>query len=210
MGDEIILNMELRRSGGFLDGHRIFLRGLLKEDLQFEKPYYGWLEDMALDQFTQRNTFPNSESRMSDYLDKANRNQELILLGIFLKDSGIHIGNIAFSEIDWINRRAFIAYLLGDKDQSGKGLVTEAILMMMYYGFNRLNFNRIHGGVSNLHKASMRVCEKVGLEVEGTMRQHMLRNGEFSDTLIVGAVREEWMGKFGQEARKLFLVAPTY
>jgi len=194
----------------FLVGKRISLHGLRPEDLTVNSPYYGWLEDLSLDQYTERSYFPNSESRMKAYYDVSTKNQSLILLGIFDNDSGKHIGNITFQDINWLNRRAFIAYLLGDDSFSGKGIVTEAVLMMMYYGFNRLNFNRIYGGVTALHAASMKVCEKVGLKEEGRMRQHFFRNGEFSDSLVVGAVRDEWMPEFGGKAKDLFQIPPTY
>jgi RimJ/RimL family protein N-acetyltransferase len=194
----------------FLVGKRISLHGLKSENLTPDSPYYSWLEDLSLDQYTERSYFPNSEARMRAYYEKSTQNQSLILLGIFDNETGKHIGNITFQDINWLNRRAFIAYLLGDKSFAGKGIITEAVLMMMYYGFNRLNFNRIYGGVTARHVASMKVCEKVGLKEEGRMRQHFYRNGEFSDSLVVGAVRDEWMIEFGQKAEELFSIPPTY
>jgi RimJ/RimL family protein N-acetyltransferase len=194
----------------FLIGKRVSLHGLRECDLKADAPYYSWLEDLSLDQYTERSYFPNSEKRMMEYYDRSTQNSSLILLGIFDNATDKHIGNITFQDINWLNRRAFIAYLLGDADYAGKGIVTEAVLMMMYYGFNRLNFNRIYGGVSALHGASMKVCEKVGLKEEGRMRQHLLRNGEFSDSIVVGAIRDEWMPKFGNQARAFFEVPPTY
>lgn len=194
----------------FLVSKRISIHGLKSENLTTDSPYYSWLEDLSLDQYTERSYFPNSESRMRAYYEKSTQNQSLILLGIFDNESGKHIGNITFQDINWLNRRAFIAYLLGDNSFAGKGIVTEAVLMMMYYGFNRLNFNRIYGGVTALHGASMKVCEKVGLKEEGRMRQHFYRNGEFSDSLVVGAIRDEWMAEFGQKAKEMFTIPPTY
>jgi RimJ/RimL family protein N-acetyltransferase len=194
----------------FLVGKRISLHGLKPENLLVDSPYYSWLEDLSLDQYTERSYFPNSESRMRDYYNKSIQNQNLVLLGIFDNESGKHIGNITFQDINWLNRRAFIAYLLGDNSFAGKGIVTEAVLMMMYYGFNRLNFNRIFGGVTALHEASMKVCKKVGLKEEGRMSQHFFRNGVFSDSIVVGAVRDEWMLEFGEKSKALFEVPPTY
>lgn len=194
----------------FLIGRRISLHGLRPADLDVDAPYYSWLEDLSLDQFTERSYFPNSENRMQEYYKQSTSNNSLILLGIFDNETQKHIGNITFQNINWINNRAFIAYLLGDNSFAGRGIVTEAVLMMMYYGFNRLNFNRIYGGVSALHGASMKVCEKVGLKEEGRMREHFLRNGQYSDSIVVGAVRTEWMKDFGEKAIALFDVPPTY
>jgi RimJ/RimL family protein N-acetyltransferase len=194
----------------FLVGKRISLHGLREQDLKANAPYYGWLEDLSLDAYTERSYFPNSEKRMNAYYDLSTQNSSLILLGIFDNENEKHIGNITFQDINWINRRAFIAYLLGDASYAGRGIITEAVLMMMYYGFNRLNFNRIYGGVSSLHSASVKVCAKVGLKEEGRMKQHLFRNGEFSDSIVVGATRDNWMVEFGDKAKALFQLAPTY
>jgi [ribosomal protein S5]-alanine N-acetyltransferase len=193
----------------FLIGKRIFLRGLREEDITASAPYFGWLNDLSLDAFTERSYFPNTPARMRSYFDSAMQYRDPIVLAICDVVSGKHIGNIAFNEVNPVNRRAFIAYLLGDKSFTGRGIVTDAVLMFMYYGFNKLNFERIHGGVSDAHQASKKVCEKVGLLVEGRLRHHLLRNGTWHDMLPVGALRSEWMRSHGQRALECFAEPPT-
>lgn len=193
----------------FLLGKRIFLRGLTSSDISEDSPYFHWMDDLSLDLHTERSYFPNTPAKMAAYLERVSHYKDLILLGIFDNDSEKHIGNIAFTDINWFNRRAYIGYLLGDKNFAGKGIVTDANLMFMYYGFNKLNFERIHGGVSSAHKASQRICDKVGLLVEGRHRKHLLRNGQWHDDIIVGALRDEWMESHGERARACFEELPT-
>ena len=193
----------------YLIGKTISLHGLTTVDVSEDSPYFSWLDDLSLDTFTERSYFPNNAKRMKSYFDRSCENDDLILLGIFDNETDKHIGNITFQEIDWINRRAFIAYMLGDKEFTGKGIITQAVLMMMFYGFQKLNFDRIHGGVSELHVASIRICQKVGLLEEGRMRNHILRNGEASDILVVGSLRDEWLVSHGDKALQLFTVPPT-
>ena len=193
----------------FLVGKRISLHGLTLEQIQESSEYFSWLDDLSLDTFTERSYFPNNIRRMEHYYEHACSNTDLMLLGIFDNDSEKHIGNITFQEINWIHQRAFIAYLLGDKEFAGKGIITDAVLMLMYYGFNKLNFQRIYGGVSEHHIASQRVCEKVGLKIEGRMRKHLIKNGKASDVLMVGSIRDEWMKSHGQKAQDLFEIPPV-
>ena len=194
----------------FLVGNRISIHGLTPENMEVNSPYYNWLEDMSLDIYTERSYFPNSAQRMKAYYEESCKNQGLILLGVFDNETDKHIGNVSFQEISWIARRASIAYLLGDNNYAGKGIMTEAVMMMMYYGFNKLNFQRIFAGVSDLHIASKQVCIKAGLKEEGRLRNDLFRNGEFTDSIFYGALYDEWMKEKGKDALKLFAVNPTY
>ena len=194
----------------FLKGKRFYLTGLKEKHLGDDQPYFNWLNDLSLDLYTERSFFPNNKDRMLAYYELACANSNLLLLGIFDNETDKHIGNITLQEIDWINRRAFIAYMLGDRNFAGKGIITDAVLMMMYYGYHKLNLERIWGGVSNLHAASMRICDKVGLKKEGVMRNHLCRNGEASDVIVVGSIRSEWVVEENEKARNLFDELPTY
>ena len=143
--------------------------------------------------YTERSYFPNTPQRMEAYVRHARLHQDRILLGVFDDATKRHIGNITFDEIDYINGRAAIACLLGDDTFAGKGIMTEAMLMMMSYGFNKLNLHRIFAGVASMNPASQKMCEKAGLLVEGCQRQHLLRNGERHDRILMGALRPEWI-----------------
>ncbi len=188
----------------YLVGNRISLHGLLPDDLLPTGPYFGWLDDLSLDLFGERSDLPNNPKRMGDYYAAACRNERLILMGIFDNATNRHIGNITLQQIDWVHRRAFLGYLVGDKEFTGKGIAPEACLMMMYYGFNKLNFERIWTTVADAHAASRRVADKIGLKEEGRLRAHQMRNGERRDLLVFGALREEWMAERGEKARGLF------
>lgn len=193
----------------FLVGRRISLHGLTPEELRPEAPYYGWLDDLSLDLFGERSDFPNNPQRMNAYYAAACANDKLILLGIFDNSTDRHIGNITLQQIDWIHRRAFLGYLIGDKEFTGKGIASEAVLMLMYYGFNKLNFERIWTTVAADHVASMRVAEKAGLKPEGRLRGHQLRKGTRRDLMLVGALRDEWMSEYGAQALALFAAPPV-
>ena len=186
------------------------MHGLTPDMLDINSPYYSWLEDLSLDIYTERSYFPNNPERMMSYYKQAGENQSLILLGIFDNATDKHIGNISFQEISWLSRRASVAYLLGDNSYANKGIITDAVMMMLYYGFNKLNFQRIFAGVSDLHEASKKVCFKAGLKQEGRLRNDLFRNGEFTDSILYAAIRDEWMKEHGKKALELFDINPSY
>lgn len=193
----------------FLAGKNISLHGLTPEHLRADAPYFSWLNDLSLDIFGERSDFPNNQSRMESYYAAACANDSLVLLGIFDNASGRHIGNITLHQIDWVHRRAFLGYLIGDKDFAGKGVASQACLMIMHYGFNKLNMDRIWTHITAEHGASLRVAEKAGLKQEGTLREHQLRNGTRRDVRVVGALRNEWSGTHGAAALDVFAQPPV-
>jgi RimJ/RimL family protein N-acetyltransferase len=154
--------------------------------------------------------FPNSVARMREYYEESVRNTTRVLLGIYDNSSGSHIGNITLQQINWVNRSASVAYLIGDRSFAGRGIATEAVRMVMYYGFNRLNLERLHAGVSARHHASRRVLEKSGMREEGRLRGALLRNGERTDVILFGGLRDEWLAELGDAVRGMFVVPPTY
>jgi RimJ/RimL family protein N-acetyltransferase len=198
----------LEDANPFLVGKRLSLNALKPSALDVNGGYYRWLDDLSLDLYSERSYFPNSPQRMEEYYTLSVQ-RKLLLLGIFDKVSGNHVGNITLQELDWVNRRGFIGYLIGEKDFAGRGIASEACLMLLYYGFNKLNLDRIWTTVSVDHAASLKVAEKAGFKVEGRLREHQMRNGRRSDLIIVGALRQEWMTERGDAARDAYATLPV-
>jgi ribosomal-protein-alanine N-acetyltransferase len=64
----------------------------------------------------------------------------------------------------------------------GQGYATEAAIAIIRYGFDRLDLNRIEAHYLDHNPASGRVMEKAGMTFEGTMRQHIIKDGVLRDT----------------------------
>ncbi|MEI0737736.1 GNAT family protein, partial [Paenibacillus sp. JTLBN-2024] len=45
--------------------------------------------------------------------------------------------------------------------------------------------------------ASGKVMEKLGMKYEGTLRQHVLKNGEYDDLVYYGLLKDEWRNRRG-------------
>lgn len=193
----------------FLIGQRIHLRGLKAEDIAAGGPYHRWMNDLSLDFHTERAYYPYTPEKMRAYFEGTVRYEDRFVLAICDNETGRHIGNIGLSAINWIHRRACIGYLIGEKEFAGRGIATDANLMFMYYGFAKLNFERIHASAIEPHRASRRVLEKAGMLEEGRSRRHLLRAGVWHDDILYGALREEWMATHGAKARALFAELPA-
>lgn len=76
----------------------------------------------------------------------------------------------------------------------GRGYATEAGREVVRYGFEECNLHRIFAGHFARNPASGRVLQKLGMQYEGTLRQHMRKWDEYQDVVYYGMLREEWSG----------------
>jgi len=102
------------------------------------------------------------------------------------------------------DRHAELGYWIGVSDW-GRGLCTEAAAAVVDYGFEVLGLHRIFATYFARNPASGRVLEKLGMAIEGCLRQHVRKWGVFEDLLVRGIVRDEWLARKTGPAR-----APTH
>ncbi|MCX4186984.1 GNAT family N-acetyltransferase [Methylophaga sp. OBS4] len=87
------------------------------------------------------------------------------------------------------NRRsAEIGYWLGQPFW-GRGIATRAVALMTEYVFNETDIVRLFAPVYAPNKASMRVVEKCGYQLEGIARKSAFKNGEFYDEFIYARLK---------------------
>lgn len=83
-----------------------------------------------------------------------------------------------------------LGYWLGES-RWGRGIATEAVQLVLTYGFDTLHANRIEARVYAWNPASARVLEKCRFTLEGRLRRRMIKNGERVDQLIFGLLPED-------------------
>lgn len=174
----------------FLNGKNIFLSPLSKEENLDH--YACWINDQDTTLFMGSGRFPITADNLKEYIDSYNRSKHKMLLGIFLKKSSEHIGNITLHMIDWKDRHAEIGIIIGNKKAHGKGYATEAISLIAEHAFNKLNLHKLYAGMIQGNEASKQAFEKVGFKVEGVLRKHFYLNGEYLDCYRMGLLKDEY------------------
>ena len=104
--------------------------------------------------------------------------------GLRLDSAGVSQGDIGF-EIS--------------PDHWGSGYATEAALVMVKYGFNSHHLHRIWSWCIAENRASARVLEKVGMRLEGRLRENEYFKGRWWDTRMYGMLESEWRARPGSE-----------
>lgn len=77
----------------------------------------------------------------------------------------------------------------------GRGYCTEAVRLLIAYGFETLPLRSIHAHHFAHNPASGRVMAKAGMKRVGYLKEHVMKNGELIDVSAYSITREEFEAK---------------
>lgn len=146
--------------------------------------YYAWTE--------------RTESQVRDFVQmlvnlRFEQPRRKFQLAITLPQDGTLIGNCGIrrkQENEW---EADIGYEL-NPEYWGRGYATEAAQAVVAFGFNDLGLHRVSSWCIADNLASAHVLEKVGMRMEGRLRENEHFKGRRWDTLLYGLLKHEWPG----------------
>lgn len=121
---------------------------------------------------------------------KAFADEKQVVFAIALDAVDTLIGAISLMNISRAHQRAEIGYWIG-RDFWHNGYATEAARRILEFGF-AFSLHRIHGRCLRRNPASARVMEKVGMLLEGCLREHECKNDRFEDILLYGLLKDDW------------------
>jgi RimJ/RimL family protein N-acetyltransferase len=105
-------------------------------------------------------------------------------LRIWSPDGDRLIGSTGLHPQNWDARSFEIGYWVRTSE-AGKGLMTEAVVALTRFAFERLRANRLQIRCDAANTASRRVAEKAGYVLEGTNRSNSIGNdGSLRDTCV--------------------------
>ncbi|MFG3577193.1 GNAT family N-acetyltransferase [Micromonospora chersina] len=83
-------------------------------------------------------------------------------------------------------------------DQWGHGYASDAARTLTDFGFRELGLHRISAAIGPDNAASIAVAERLGMQYEGRIRDHVFTNGAWRDSLLYSILEEE--REFGQQS----------
>ena len=97
-----------------------------------------------------------------------------------------------------IRRRAALHANLGywmGVDSAGKGIMSEAVNMILPFVFSHLDLKRLHAATLPGNMASRRVLEKNGFREEGYAEDYLQIDGTWQDHVLYGLTRRHHEGR---------------
>lgn len=170
-----------------LHSKRFVLRPLGAEDVS--ERYLGWLVDDEVNYYSQRyGSREASQEAAVAYVEGLQTDE--IIWGVFYGDYG-HVGNVKSGPVDWINKRADISILIGEKSLWNHGIGGEAIYTVSRYLFEDRGLHRLDAGSNN--PAFIKCVTRLGWQVEGVLRDRMLLRGTYRDHTLLSQLASEFV-----------------
>ena len=106
------------------------------------------------------------------------------------------IGDVSIHP-QWVDADAWLGIGLGEREYWDRGYGTDAMRLIVQYGFIELNLHRVSLALHSYNDRALKSYKKVGFKVEGTLRQDTLREGRRTDGIFMGILRDEWLAMQG-------------
>ena len=103
-----------------------------------------------------------------------------------------HIGFLGVW-VDLIHSEAWVGLGIGEREFWSKGYGSDMMRLCQQFVFTELGIERLSLALHSYNARALRSYEKCGFRLEGRTRQDVLKEGERSDTLWMGILREEWL-----------------
>ena len=173
----------------FLVGERIYLRPLEAEDEQYFYPWFNNYEIMKM----VGEVYPLSREKTRNRLEEWISASDSISLTIVIHGEDRIIGTVGLLHVDTIHRRAELGIIIGEEEYWSKGYGTEAIALLLQYGFNRLNLHMVYLGYIEFNEMARKCYENLGFCHDGVIRDKYCVNGTYYNCIMMSILREEWI-----------------
>lgn len=175
-----------------IETERLILSQLEEEDLPFVIDY---LQDKIFSDLTSNIPHPYRRKDAESWLKISRKAFELKTGFTFaIRDKqGKIIGAAGLH--DRGDDKAELGYWMG-KPYWNNGFITEAAKAILDFGFNTLHFNKIFATYFFHNPTSGKVLEKIGMEKEALLKQHIKKNGKYFDIPLYSVLKESYDRSF--------------
>jgi RimJ/RimL family protein N-acetyltransferase len=146
--------------------NRFLLRSLTESNV--DKRYFNWINSSEKSQYIDYSSQDRSIEEVRDYVSQRIGDNSILFLGIFLRESNEHIGNIKFEPINFDNKTAVMGILIGEKDWRGVGVASEVIKSSSEWLNKQYDINHIALGVDSKNIAAIKAYKKIGFKNKQT------------------------------------------
>lgn len=148
-------------------------------------PYLDWMNDAGIMQFLESRFRSYTESDLADFIEATNADPDNLMLGMFLRDGGTHVGNIKIGPIDRHHARGDIGLLIGNRAQWGKGLARESIDALASHALGELGLHKVTAGCYGANLGAQKAFLAARFTEEGRRPNHFRYEDSWQDHVLL-------------------------
>lgn len=184
--------MKAKAKNYFLKGFKSALVPLEGKDISTLASLLSkWVNDEVVTYYMFMGQTPLNKKQISKNIKDDFLGNNLIF-SIFSLNTNMLVGYCGLYDIHKTARKAEFRILIGNKNAWGEGLGTEVCEMLTFYGFDRLNLNRIYLGYTSGNKGAEKAYVKAGYTYEGTLKEDVYRNSRYYDSVKMSILRKDY------------------
>jgi RimJ/RimL family protein N-acetyltransferase len=103
-----------------------------------------------------------------------------------------YAGHMAVHDIKWPDGVGKTGSIIGHRAARGRGIGTEAKLLLLYHAFEILGLRKIVSDVKTFNGQSLGHLLKCGYRPVGRYRKHVFHEGRFVDEILLEIFRDDW------------------
>jgi RimJ/RimL family protein N-acetyltransferase len=159
--------------------------------------HFEWNNDPELNRLDsevpyEEEALPDFKRRFEEFV--FNPRPDIVDLEVHTTEGKL-IGVIYIVGINRHNGNALIGVTIGDRDYWGRGYGRAALQLVLRYCFEHLELHRVTAETFEYNPAWKKLVVWAGFQREGTLRQHLFRDGEYWDKGLFGILRSEFTPK---------------
>ena len=174
-----------------LKGKKVGLSAIEEADL---KILLDWRNKSEYRQYFREYRELNMSQQKEWFFSKAIKDDSTLMFGIIELETNELIGVCGLCYINWVNGNADLSLYIGKDDCyiDDTGLAEESCEILFKYAFGELRLNRIWTEIYTIDKKKIALYKKVGMNIDGTLRESYFYNGKFIDSYIFSILRKEF------------------
>ncbi|MDP8267193.1 MAG: GNAT family protein [Candidatus Tenebribacter davisii] len=169
-------------------GGKCYLSPINIEDAE---RYSEWLNNIDITKFLAITHHQISEMKEKEILTEMIKQGSQIFAIVDLNTNNL-IGNCSLFDINHRKNKAELGIFIGDKNYLGKGFGTEAIKLILDYGFNILNLHNIMLSVYSYNQRAIAAYTKAGFKEFGRRRDAHTIAGKRYDEIYMDILDDEF------------------
>ena len=178
-----------------LIGDRIYLapKGISEEEIE---KFTEWMNDFQVTDYTGRTSQITTYDGEKQYLENAVKDANNRSFNIVEIETDKLIGTVGLEHFNWVERSAVLGIFIGEKDFRSNGYGTEAIKIILEYGFKYLNLHSIRLDLLPINERAHKCYLKCGFKDTGASREQIFLNGKYYDKLHMDILENEFEGTY--------------